>query len=70
MKWKQAEAKWFLPKLIGQNRLYKELKVYSKNPAAFKKSDVCPLYDRLIETREYGIRLEHRDIGKDALLKK
>lgn len=28
------------------------------------------LYDRLIETREYGIRLEHRDIGKDALLKK
>ena len=28
------------------------------------------LYDKLIETREYGIRLEHRDIGKDALLKK
>ena len=28
------------------------------------------LYDRLIETKEYGIRLEHRDIGKDALLKK
>lgn len=28
------------------------------------------LYDRLTETREYGLRLEHRDIGKDALLKK
>mgnify|MGYP005760786777 FL=1 len=28
------------------------------------------LYDRLLETKEYGIRLEHRDIGKDALLKK
>lgn len=28
------------------------------------------LYARLLETREYGIRLEHRDIGKDALLKK
>ena len=28
------------------------------------------LYDRLLETQEYGIRLEHRDIGKDALLKK
>ena len=27
------------------------------------------LYDRLIETREYGIRLEHRDIGKDAITK-
>ena len=28
------------------------------------------LYDRLQKTREYGIRMEHRDIGKDALLKK
>lgn len=28
------------------------------------------LYGRLQETAEYGIRLEHRDIGKDALLKK
>ena len=28
------------------------------------------LYERLLETKEYGIRLEHRDIGKDALLKK
>ena len=28
------------------------------------------LYERLIETKEYGIRLEHRDIGKDARLKK
>ena len=28
------------------------------------------LYNRLVEKREYGIRLEHRDIGKDALLKK
>lgn len=25
------------------------------------------LYERLTEIREYGIRLEHRDIGKDAL---
>ena len=28
------------------------------------------LYDRLSETREYGLRLEHRDIGRDALIKK
>lgn len=28
------------------------------------------LYERLLETKEYGIRLEHRDIGKDTLLKK
>ncbi len=28
------------------------------------------LHERLSNTREYGLRLEHRDIGKDALLKK
>lgn len=28
------------------------------------------LYNYLAEKREYGIRLEHRDIGKDALIKK
>ena len=28
------------------------------------------LYNTLVEKREYRIRLEHRDIGKDALLKK
>ena len=28
------------------------------------------LYNKLVESREYGVRLEHRDIGKDALLKK
>lgn len=28
------------------------------------------LYDRLLETKEYGLRLEHRDIGRDAVLKK
>ncbi len=28
------------------------------------------LYARLLETREYGLRLEHRDIGRDAIVKK
>lgn len=28
------------------------------------------LHERLSNTKEYGLRLEHRDIGKDALLKK
>lgn len=28
------------------------------------------LYEHLLEHREYGVRLEHRDISKDSLLKK
>ena len=28
------------------------------------------LYERLSSTKEYGLRIEHRDIGKDAVRKK
>ena len=28
------------------------------------------LYDRLVREKEYGIRLEHRDIGRDVVLRK
>ncbi len=28
------------------------------------------LYERLLKKREYGLRLEHRDIGKDCMVKK
>lgn len=58
VQWKQAEAKWFLPKLLGQNKLYKELKVYSKNPAAFTKNDVCAVYDRLTELSEKSAQIQ------------
>lgn len=30
--WRVASAKWFLPKLLGKNKLVKQLAVYSKNP--------------------------------------
>ncbi len=58
IRWKQAEAKWFLPKLLGQNKLYKELKVYSKNPSAFTKNDVCGVYDRLTELSEKSEQIQ------------
>ena len=28
------------------------------------------LYQRLEQSEEYGVRIEHRDIGKDAIRKK
>lgn len=58
VQWKQAEAKWFLPKLLGQNKLYKELKVYSKNPAVFTKNDVCLVYDKLIDLSEKSAQIQ------------
>ena len=58
VQWKQAEAKWFLPRLLGQNKLYKELKVYSKEPAVFTKNDVCTVYDRLIDLSEKSAQIQ------------
>lgn len=58
VQWKQAQTKWFLPKLLGQNKLYKELKVYSKNPAAFTKNDVCAVYDKLIDLSEKAAQIK------------
>lgn len=47
LRWKQAEASWFLPKLIAQGKLVKELKLYAKNPSAVTKSEICGIYERL-----------------------
>ena len=41
-----------------QFKLYKELKVYSKNTAAFSKNDVCAVYDRLTELSEKSAQIQ------------
>ncbi len=38
--WKELDAKWFLPKYIGQNKLLKFLRVYSTNPNQITKDSV------------------------------
>jgi len=35
--WRLAETKWFLPKLLGQNKVAKSLKVMAKIPVNLKK---------------------------------
>lgn len=38
--WRLAEMSWFLPKLLGQNKVLKSIRMYSKNPGTIKKDSV------------------------------
>lgn len=47
LQWKQTELTWFLPKMVGQSRLVKELKLYAKKPAIVTKDTIGRYYDSL-----------------------
>jgi len=49
LQWKQAEQTWFLPKLLKQNKLVKELRIYAKAPADITKENITESYS-LIES--------------------
>lgn len=44
LQWKQAEMTWFLPKMLKQSKLTKELKLYAKNPLAVTKDNIQEVY--------------------------
>ena len=56
---KQAEISWFLPKMMGKNKLVKELKLYAKNPAAITKNNLAEYYEKLSEMQ----MLKNRILG-------
>lgn len=47
LQWKQFESSWFLPKMMGQNKLVKELKLYAKTPGSITKENIISIYDTL-----------------------
>lgn len=47
LRWKQAETSWFLPKMLNQNKLVKELKLYAKNPGEVTRDNIHMTYDSL-----------------------
>lgn len=47
LRWKQAENSWFMPKLLGQGKLVKELGLYAKVPGSVTKQNITDIYDRL-----------------------
>lgn len=47
LQWKQAETSWFLPKMLNQKKLVKEIKLYAKNPVEVTKDNIHMTYDYL-----------------------
>lgn len=47
LRWKQAEASWFLPKLMNQNKLAKELRLYANDPKTVNKENILSIYEQL-----------------------
>ena len=47
LRWKQAEAKWFLPKWLEEKKLLKELAVYAKSPERVLKDNILQIYQQL-----------------------
>ena len=47
LKWKEAGNSWFLPKLIRQNKLVKQLRLYAKSPSDVTRENMDLLYDKL-----------------------
>ena len=39
LQWNQAEAAWFLPKLLGESKIAKSVKLYALDKKAYKKSE-------------------------------
>ncbi|MBE5964310.1 MAG: DUF3320 domain-containing protein [Lachnospira sp.] len=47
LQWKKASDSWFLPKMLGQNKLLKAMKLYAKNPSEIDKNSIVKIYDSL-----------------------
>lgn len=64
--WKLAQASWFLPRMLGQNKVAKTLKIISNNPKIFDKKEV-PLYLKLVEDYKTNLKVieENSNLFKD-----
>ncbi len=47
--WKKAETSWLIPKMTGQSKLVKELKLYAKNASTISNATIVSYYNMLIE---------------------
>lgn len=47
LRWKQAEGSWFLAKILKQNKLVKELRLYAKSQTGVTKENITSIYEKL-----------------------
>lgn len=52
LNWKKAQQSWFLPKMMGSNKLLKELKLYEKKSGTVTAESIRGIYDSLCEYKQ------------------
>lgn len=58
LRWRQAEASWFLSKIAQQSKLVKELKIFALNPATVTKVNILKMYEKLSYTNSLRKKLD------------
>ncbi len=61
MRLRQAQSGWFLSKMIGVNKLVKELKLYARNPSAIRNDDLPQHYDKIKQIITLRQRITERN---------
>lgn len=58
LQWREAQASWFLPKILKKSKLKKEIKPYSKNPGSINDTTITQIYDKLSEIKSLKGKIE------------
>ncbi len=61
--WKRNEQKWFLPKLLGKNKLLKEMTLHAKNPQSVTEQSYLALCDTLEQYAALKQSVSNADAG-------
>ncbi len=67
LEWKRNEQKWFLPKLLGKNKLIKEMTLHSRNPQAVTAESYLALCGLLEEHAALQQSLDDADTALTAV---
>ena len=49
LQWNQAEANWFLPKMMDESKIIKSVKLYARNPKGYAKTDTPKILEQICE---------------------
>ncbi|WP_455715759.1 DUF3320 domain-containing protein [Anaerosporobacter sp.] len=61
LEWSQASSKWFLRRLLMQNRLIKEMRMYTKSPIDVDKHTIAVWYNKLMKRNQLYSYLNNID---------
>ncbi len=67
MTWRTSVSKWFLPKMLTQNKLVKELSVHTKQIGLITKTNIVSWYEKLLRAQELSRFINQTPIEMQSL---